>query len=89
MCSSDLSGEMVMIPSQPISDSYLMILTNSSRLWNESALRKRERLTESLGAVTLNLSGADLAQIDRAIPADAVAGDRYAPMLMERLDSEQ
>jgi aryl-alcohol dehydrogenase-like predicted oxidoreductase len=51
--------------------------------------RKRERLAESLGAVTLDLSVADLAQIEQAVPADAVAGDRYAAMQMADLDSER
>jgi aryl-alcohol dehydrogenase-like predicted oxidoreductase len=44
--------------------------------------RKRDRLAESLGAVNLNLSAADLAQIEQAIPAESVAGDRYAAMVM-------
>jgi aryl-alcohol dehydrogenase-like predicted oxidoreductase len=44
--------------------------------------RKRDRLTESLGAVNLNLSAEDLAQIEQAIPVESVAGDRYAAMVM-------
>jgi aryl-alcohol dehydrogenase-like predicted oxidoreductase len=51
--------------------------------------RSRVRLTESIGAMALNLSAADLAQIEQAIPVDAVAGDRYAAMLMAHLDSEK
>jgi aryl-alcohol dehydrogenase-like predicted oxidoreductase len=51
--------------------------------------RSRVRLTESIGAMGLDLSAADLAQIEQAIPADAVAGDRYAAMLMAHLDSEK
>ena len=51
--------------------------------------RKRERLAESLGAIALNLAPEDLAQIEQAIPADAVAGDRYAAMQMATLDSER
>jgi aryl-alcohol dehydrogenase-like predicted oxidoreductase len=51
--------------------------------------RQRERLTESLGAFNLELSAADLAQIEQAVPAEAVAGDRYAAIQMAGLDSEK
>jgi aryl-alcohol dehydrogenase-like predicted oxidoreductase len=51
--------------------------------------RQRKRLTESLGALNLELSAADLAQIEQAVPAEAVAGDRYAAMQMAGLDSEK
>ncbi len=50
--------------------------------------RRRERLTEALGALTLRLSTEELAQIERAVPANAAAGDRYAAPLMATLDSE-
>jgi aryl-alcohol dehydrogenase-like predicted oxidoreductase len=51
--------------------------------------RRRERLSESLGALDLHLSEADLKQIELAIPADAVAGDRYDAAQMDMLDSEK
>jgi aryl-alcohol dehydrogenase-like predicted oxidoreductase len=51
--------------------------------------RRRERLKESLGALTLQLSDHELAQIERAIPPDSVAGDRYPTPLMAGLDSER
>jgi aryl-alcohol dehydrogenase-like predicted oxidoreductase len=51
--------------------------------------RRRERLTEALGALELELTAADLAQIEEAIPADAVAGERYQPEQMAILDSER
>jgi len=51
--------------------------------------RRRERLTEALGALALNLTEDDLDQIERAVPADAAAGERYAPVLMATLDSER
>lgn len=51
--------------------------------------RRRERLAEALGALELDLSDEDLAQIERAVPADAVAGDRYDPSQMALLDSER
>jgi aryl-alcohol dehydrogenase-like predicted oxidoreductase len=51
--------------------------------------RRREHLAESLGALRLELTPADLARIDAAAPADAVAGPRYAPEQMAMLDSER
>lgn len=51
--------------------------------------RRRERLTEALGATALQLSVDDLAQIERAIPAGAAAGERYDPRQLAHLDSER
>jgi aryl-alcohol dehydrogenase-like predicted oxidoreductase len=51
--------------------------------------RRRDRLKEALGALTLKLSADDLAQIERAVPPGAAAGERYAPALMAMLDSEK
>ena len=51
--------------------------------------RRRERLTEALGALDVELSAEDLAQIEEAIPADAVAGERYQAEQMAILDSER
>jgi diketogulonate reductase-like aldo/keto reductase len=39
--------------------------------------RRRERLTEALGALSLELTADDLAAIERAVPSGAAAGDRY------------
>jgi aryl-alcohol dehydrogenase-like predicted oxidoreductase len=51
--------------------------------------RTRERLAESLGAIDIALTQDDLARIDEAIPADAVAGERYHAEQMAVLDSER
>jgi aryl-alcohol dehydrogenase-like predicted oxidoreductase len=51
--------------------------------------RKRDRLAESLGAASINLSAADLAAIAQAIPPGAIAGTRYAEAQMAFLDSER
>lgn len=50
--------------------------------------RRRDRLTESLGALDVVLSGEDLAAIEQAVPKDAAAGSRYAQAQMAHLDSE-
>jgi aryl-alcohol dehydrogenase-like predicted oxidoreductase len=51
--------------------------------------RTPQQLSESLVALPVSLSPADLARIEEAISPSAVAGDRYAPPQMQMLDSEQ
>lgn len=51
--------------------------------------RRRERLSEALGAVELKLTAKDLARIEQEVPAGAAAGSRYAAPLMTELDSER
>jgi aryl-alcohol dehydrogenase-like predicted oxidoreductase len=51
--------------------------------------RTRKQLAESLGALRVQLSPADLAQIEEVIPPSAVAGTRYDEHQMKVLDSEK
>lgn len=51
--------------------------------------RRIERLSEALGALRLQLTPEDLAQIEKAVPAGSAAGDRYPTHLMAFLDSER
>jgi len=51
--------------------------------------RRREQLNEALPSLALSLSASDLGDIERAIPKDAAAGQRYAPQVMAHLDSER
>lgn len=51
--------------------------------------RRRERLAEASGALELRLDPAALAEIDAAVPAEQVAGERYDPAQMSHLDSER
>ena len=51
--------------------------------------RRRGRLDESLGSLRLTLGDNDLAAIEAAVPADAVAGTRYDAAQMSVLDSEK
>lgn len=51
--------------------------------------RKRSQLEESLGALRVELSPEDLARIEEAVPASAVAGTRYDEHQMRALDSER
>ena len=51
--------------------------------------KSRRQLEELLGAVAIELSADELDQIERAVPADAVAGLRYPPAVLATLDSEK
>ncbi|WP_435103196.1 aldo/keto reductase [Arhodomonas sp. AD133] len=51
--------------------------------------RNRERLDEALGALDVALPDAEFAAIESAVPAHAVAGQRYDPGQMAMLDSER
>jgi len=51
--------------------------------------RRRDRLTEALGALEVKLTPAHLAALAKAIPPDAAAGARYAEAQMAHLDSEK
>ncbi|QMU73694.1 aldo/keto reductase [Streptacidiphilus sp. P02-A3a] len=51
--------------------------------------RRRERLTEALGALDVKLGAEDLAAIEAAVPAGSAAGDRYIAAQMAHLDSEK
>jgi aryl-alcohol dehydrogenase-like predicted oxidoreductase len=51
--------------------------------------RTRAQLAESLAALEVKLTAAEIAAIEAAVPADAVAGTRYDAVQMKNLDSEK
>jgi aryl-alcohol dehydrogenase-like predicted oxidoreductase len=51
--------------------------------------RTRTQLAESLGALEVALSRADVGRIEEAVPASGVAGSRYDAQQMRILDSER
>jgi aryl-alcohol dehydrogenase-like predicted oxidoreductase len=51
--------------------------------------RTRERLAEAIGAIEIELGSEDLSALEQAVPADAVAGERYPAAQMGMLDSER
>jgi aryl-alcohol dehydrogenase-like predicted oxidoreductase len=51
--------------------------------------RRRERLSEALGALEFTLTGDELAAIEKAVPRNAAAGERYPEHGMASLDSER
>ena len=51
--------------------------------------KRREQLVESLGALQVDLTVAQVGALTRAMPADAVVGTRYMAAQMGQLDSER
>jgi aryl-alcohol dehydrogenase-like predicted oxidoreductase len=51
--------------------------------------RTRAQLTESLGALEVSLTPSEVARLEAAVPASAVAGTRYDDHQMRILDSER
>jgi aryl-alcohol dehydrogenase-like predicted oxidoreductase len=51
--------------------------------------RTRAQLTESLGALEVPLTPSEVARLEAAVPASAVAGSRYDDHQMRSLDSER
>lgn len=51
--------------------------------------RRRDRLSEALGALDLALTKEDFARLEEAVPPDAAAGTRYDSHQMSVLDSER
>jgi aryl-alcohol dehydrogenase-like predicted oxidoreductase len=50
--------------------------------------KRPEQILSAIDALNVRLSSADLARIEAAVPATAVAGERYGAALMTHLDSE-
>jgi len=51
--------------------------------------RRRDQLEEALGTLELKLTAHELARIEQAVPAAAVAGTRYLPAALAHMDSER
>ena len=51
--------------------------------------RTRAQLADALAALAVRLSGSEIAELEAAVPADAVAGTRYDAHQMRALDSER
>jgi aryl-alcohol dehydrogenase-like predicted oxidoreductase len=65
------------------------VLAKSPTIVPVIGARTRAQLTESLGALDIDLSPADVARIEEAVPAHAVARTRYGEDQMRVLDSEK
>jgi aryl-alcohol dehydrogenase-like predicted oxidoreductase len=81
-----IASEKGMTPSQL---AIAWVLAKGSSIVPVIGARKRRQLTEALGALQFELSEDDIARVEGAIPAAAVAGTRYDEHQMKMLDSER
>ncbi|MBF6448336.1 MULTISPECIES: aldo/keto reductase [Nocardia] len=65
------------------------VLTRGADIVPLIGARRVDRWTEAVAALDIRLSQSELAAIEAAAPAEAVAGDRYAAPQMAMLDSER
>jgi aryl-alcohol dehydrogenase-like predicted oxidoreductase len=65
------------------------VLTKDAAIVTLIGARTRSQLTESLGALEVTLTREDVARIEDAVSASAVAGTRYDEHQMRILDSER
>jgi aryl-alcohol dehydrogenase-like predicted oxidoreductase len=68
---------------------FAWVLSRGNDVVPLAGARTRSQLTDLLGALDLELSAADLAALERAVPPGAAAGDRYGSASMAALDSER
>jgi aryl-alcohol dehydrogenase-like predicted oxidoreductase len=65
------------------------VLAKSTTIVPVIGARTRAQLAESLGALNVTLTPAEIAEVQDAVPAAAVAGTRYGEQQMQMLDSER
>ena len=65
------------------------VLSRGSDIVPLIGARTRARLAESIGALEISLTGPDLEELARTVPADAVAGTRYPEHSLPDLDRER
>jgi aryl-alcohol dehydrogenase-like predicted oxidoreductase len=65
------------------------VLSRGSDIVPLIGARRRERLTEALGALDASLTPADIARIEQAVPPGAAAGERYPAPVLAHMDSER
>jgi len=65
------------------------VLAKGQRIVPVIGVRTRKQLSESLAALRVKLSAAELARIEESIPPSAIAGTRYDERQMRMLDSER
>ncbi len=68
---------------------YAWVLSCGDDVVPLAGARTPDQVADAISAVTLELSGEQLARVEEAVPADAAAGDRYASPQMAHLDSER
>lgn len=74
---------------QPAQLAIAWVLAKRQRIAPVIGARTRTQLSESLAALQVELSPADLARIEKTIPPSAIAGTRYDEHQMRTFDSER
>jgi len=74
---------------RPVELAIAWVLAKGDHIVPVIGARKRTQLEESLGALRVALSPAEVARIEDAVPASRVAGTRYDEHQMKILDSER
>jgi aryl-alcohol dehydrogenase-like predicted oxidoreductase len=65
------------------------VLARGPRILPVIGARTRAQLEDSLGALGVHLTAEQIARLEEAVPAGAVAGTRYGEPQMKQLDSER
>lgn len=73
----------------PVQLAIAWVLAKSPRIVPVIGARTRAQLADTLGALDVALTAADLERIEAAMPPSAVAGSRYDERQMRTLDSER
>jgi aryl-alcohol dehydrogenase-like predicted oxidoreductase len=73
----------------PVQLAIAWVLAQGSFIVPMVGARTRAQLAESLGALDVQITAEELAAIEAAVPADAIAGSRYDERQMRALDSEK
>jgi len=73
----------------PVQLALAWVLAKGPSLIPVVGSRTRAQIAESLGALHVKLAAEEIAELEAAVPAEAVAGMRYDPMQMKMLDSEK
>ena len=73
----------------PVQLAIAWVLAKGPSLIPVVGSRTRAQIAEALGALDVKLTAEEIAELEAAVPAEAVAGTRYDPMQMKQLDSEK
>jgi aryl-alcohol dehydrogenase-like predicted oxidoreductase len=73
----------------PAAVAIAWVMAKGPRITPVIGARTRRQLDDALPALDLRLTAEDLAAIEGAIPADAIAGSRYPDAMLAHMDSER
>ena len=73
----------------PTQLAFAWVLTQGEQIVPLVGARSRKRLMEALGSLDITLTPADLAQIEEAVPPDAVAGSLYSGFVLQMIQQER